>query len=46
MHSGLRFGFAIWGFVVVSAAIGAEPAINGIPYKPDPPPAIDGRLDE
>ncbi len=46
MHSWLRFGFAIWGFVMVSTAMGAEPANYGIPYKPDPPPAIDGRLDE
>ncbi len=46
MHGWLRFSFAIWGFVMVSIAMGAEPTLRGIPYKPDPPPAIDGRLDE
>ena len=38
--------FVCWCSVIVSVAAGAEPALHGIPYKPDPPPAIDGRLDE
>ena len=42
-----RFGsIIILSVVMVSAAASAEPALHGIPYKPDPPPAVDGRLDE
>jgi hypothetical protein len=37
---------AFWCFVMASTVAGGEPALSGIPYKPDPPPAIDGRLDE
>ncbi|MHB8903140.1 MAG: sugar-binding protein, partial [Thermoguttaceae bacterium] len=39
-------GWALWlAWVCVGTA--AEPSATlGIPYKPDPPPAIDGRLDE
>jgi hypothetical protein len=46
MRYWLQFGSAIWCVVVISTAVSAEPALHGIPYKPDPPPAIDGRLDE
>ncbi len=41
-----RFGSAILSVAIVGTVAGAEPAFQGIPYKPDPPPAIDGRLDE
>ena len=41
-----RFGSILLSLVMLSAAAGAEPALHGIPYKPDPPPAVDGRLDE
>ncbi len=37
---------SIVGLAMVGAAASVEPAPHGIPYKPDPPPAIDGRLDE
>jgi hypothetical protein len=40
------FGGALWCFVILGSAAAAEPVLCGIPYKPDPPPAIDGRLDE
>ena len=32
--------------LAASAAVAEETAVLGIPVKPDPPPAIDGRLDE
>ena len=40
------FSGAFSCFVILSTAAGTEPELHGIPYKPDPPPAIDGRLDE
>jgi hypothetical protein len=36
----------LWGVVVASSAWAEEAQLHGIPYKPDPPPAIDGRLEE
>ncbi len=46
MRGGILLSGAFWCFVILSTAAGAEPTLHGIPYKPDPPPAIDGRLDE
>lgn len=34
-------------FIFMAICVAADDtAVHGIPYKPDPPPAIDGRLDE
>ncbi|NUQ64119.1 MAG: hypothetical protein HUU20_16720 [Pirellulales bacterium] len=45
--------FAVWMFPAVAGLLlphatvdGQEIRIHGVPYRPDPPPAIDGRLDE
>jgi hypothetical protein len=34
------------GALFAGAALAEETHLRGIPYKPDPPPAIDGRLEE
>ena len=36
----------LWGGLFAGAAPAEELQLRGIPYKPDPPPAIDGRLEE
>jgi hypothetical protein len=46
MRGGILVSGVLWAFVVISTVAAAEPVLHGIPYKPDPPPAIDGRLDE
>jgi hypothetical protein len=46
MRGGMFCGGALWCLVILGSAAAAEPALQGIPYKPDPPPAIDGRLNE
>jgi len=46
MRGTILIGGILSSFVIAAAAAGGEPAPCGIPYKPDPPPAIDGRLDE
>ena len=46
MRGGILVSSMLSAFVITSAMAGAEPVLHGIPYKPDPPPAIDGRLDE
>jgi hypothetical protein len=46
MRGGILVSGVLWAFVIVSTVVGAEPVLHGIPYKPDPPPAVDGRLDE
>jgi len=46
MRGGILVSSVLSVFVIVGTGAGAEPVLHGIPYKPDPPPAIDGRLDE
>jgi hypothetical protein len=46
MRGGILVSGVLWAFVIPGTMAGAEPVLHGIPYKPDPPPAIDGRLDE
>ena len=46
MRGGIFVSSVLSAFAIVNTAAGAEPVLHGIPYKPDPPPAIDGRLDE
>jgi hypothetical protein len=40
-----RWLTAAWFFLTPVAALGGVP-FPGVPYKPDPPPAIDGQLDD
>jgi len=40
------FAAILWGGLAAAAALAEETQVRGIPYKPDPPPAIDGRLEE
>ena len=46
MRGGMFLSGDFLCFVIPGTTAAAEPALHGIPYKPDPPPAIDGRLDE
>jgi len=41
-----RWGSCMACFFMTLAAAGDDVSYSGIPYKPDPPPAIDGQLDE
>ena len=43
MRGGILLSGVFWCFVILRTVAGAEPVLHGIPYKPDPPPAIDGR---